>query len=429
MARKKELILIVDDMPTNLKLLSIALKEAYDTEIAQDGETAIELAKLKKPSLILMDILMPKMDGFETFRRLRGDNATKDIPVVFITSDHSIQSEIRAFQEGANDYITKPIVSPILIARIQNILNQVKIDEALKQSEKEAKKLSMAIENSPSSVFITNVNGKIEYVNPKFTEITGYAPEEVVGKNPSILKSGTKTAEEYKILWDTISSGKTWYGEFYNKKKNGELYWESASIASITDPYGNITNYVAVKEDITEKKKMEEELTKLATTDPLTGVANRRFFAERMESELVRFKRFGNPASFLMLDIDFFKKINDSYGHAIGDVALKEFARIARESLRKTDLVGRLGGEEFGILLTETDIDGAMIFAERLRYKIANNIVYTDVANITFTVSIGISEYSLSDEEVEGIIARADEALYEAKNTGRNKTVVYGMEE
>mgnify|MGYP000104786788 FL=1 len=174
---------------------------------------------------------------------------------------------------------------------------------------------------------------------------------------------------------------------------------------------------------------MEEELTKLATTDPLTGVANRRFFAERMESELVRFKRFGNPASFLMLDIDFFKKINDSYGHAIGDVALKEFARIARESLRKTDLVGRLGGEEFGILLTETDIDGAMIFAERLRYKIANNIVYTDVANITFTVSIGISEYSLSDEEVEGIIARADEALYEAKNTGRNKTVVYGMEE
>ena len=429
MARKKELILIVDDMPTNLKLLSIALKEAYDTEIAQDGETAIELAKLKKPSLILMDILMPKMDGFETFRRLRGDNATKDIPVVFITSDHYIQSEIRAFQEGANVYITKPIVSPILIARIQNILNQVKIDEALKQSEKEAKKLSMAIENSPSSVFITNVNGKIEYVNPKFTEITGYEPEEIVGKNPSILKSGTKTAEEYKILWDTISSGKTWYGEFYNKKKNGELYWESASIASITDPYGNITNYVAVKEDITEKKKMEEELTKLATTDPLTGVANRRFFAERMESELVRFKRFGNPASFLMLDIDFFKKINDSYGHAIGDVALKEFARIARESLRKTDLVGRLGGEEFGILLTETDIDGAMIFAERLRYKIANNIVYTDVANITFTVSIGISEYSLSDEEVEGIIARADEALYEAKNTGRNKTVVYGMEE
>jgi diguanylate cyclase (GGDEF)-like protein len=198
---------------------------------------------------------------------------------------------------------------------------------------------------------------------------------------------------------------------------------------SIAAPYGNITNYVAVKEDITEKKKMEEELTKLATTDPLTGVANRRFFAERMESELVRFKRFGNPASFLMLDIDFFKKINDSYGHAIGDVALKEFARIARESLRKTDLVGRLGGEEFGILLTETDIDGAMIFAERLRYKIANNIVYTDVANITFTVSIGISEYSLSDEEVEGIIARADEALYEAKNTGRNKTVVYGMEE
>lgn len=110
---------------------------------------------------------------------------------------------------------------------------------------------------------------------PKFTEITGYA-EEVVGKNPSILKSGTKTPEEYKILWDTISSGKTWYGEFYNKKKNGELYWESASIASITDVYGNITNYVAVKEDITEK--MEEELTKLATTDPLTSVANRRFY-------------------------------------------------------------------------------------------------------------------------------------------------------
>jgi PAS domain S-box-containing protein len=192
--------------------------------------------------------------------------------------------------------------------RIYKTLLTLGDDEALKQSEKEAKKLSMAIENSPSSVFITNVNGKIEYVNPKFTEITGYEPEEIVGKNPSILKSGTKTAEEYKILWDTISSGKTWYGEFYNKKKNGELYWESASIASITDPYGNITNYVAVKEDITEKKKMEEELTKLATTDPLTGVANRRFFAERMESELVRFKRFGNPASFLMLDSRLFQK-------------------------------------------------------------------------------------------------------------------------
>jgi PAS domain S-box-containing protein len=195
------------------------------------------------------------------------------------------------------------------------------------------RKLSRAVEQSPAAIVITNPNGEIEYVNPKFTQTTCYTLAEAVGKNPRILKSGHTTQQEYQQLWDTISSGGEWRGVFQNRKKNGDLYWESATIAPIWDQNGAITHFLAVKEDITERKRLEKQLQLQATTDELTGIYNRRHFMEAATQELKRAIRFKHPLAVAMIDLDHFKQINDTYGHAAGDQALIMFSQIIQKGM------------------------------------------------------------------------------------------------
>jgi len=173
--------------------------------------------------------------------------------------------------------------------------------------------------------------------------------------------------------------------------------------------------------DISERKALQQELTLLAATDPLTGVANRRRFIEQLEIELARIRRFDQPAAFLMIDIDNFKRTNDTHGHAIGDAVLQHFAELSRHRLRRVDLFGRLGGEEFGILLPSTDAAGARRFAEDFRRYVADTPLQNSKGTIPFTVSIGVAEFAPDDSAADSIIARADVALYRAKEGGRNR--------
>ena len=303
-----------------------------------------------------------------------------------------------------------------------------------KQTEDQLRQLSSAVKYSPASIIITDPDGNIEYVNPKFIKLTGYNLEEVRGQTPRILKSGQTPPEVYEELWQNILAGNEWRGEFLNRKKNGELFWESASISSITDPKGTITHFIGIREDISDRKAAEEkirllnaELEKLALTDYLTNLNNRRFFIQRGVEEIKRAHRNSQPLALLMVDIDEFKNVNDTYGHEIGDLALQHVAEVMKSSLREIDLLGRLGGEEFAALLPNTTLEDALLSAERVRETIANMSleISGQVLSNPITISVGVATITDGMSGIDDLLRKADIALYRAKNNGRNCVSVY----
>lgn len=308
-------ILVVDDARENIKMLRSLLKDEAEILFATSGEEALAIAATEKPDLILLDIMMPGMDGYEVCRALKTDPETRDIAVIFVTAMTEETDETKGLELGAIDYIAKPFSPAIVRARVRNHL---------------------------------------------------------------ALKRVTR-----------------------------ELHLANA------------------------------ELTRLATTDSLTGVANRRYFMERLHQEMDRRLRYRGALGLILLDIDFFKQINDTYGHEVGDTALIALAKSIATTLRSHDVLGRLGGEEFAILLPETSLGEAEEVAERLRQELAAlKIDPPDLPGkiepplmppppkgpVTFTVSLGVTEIGEGDTSVMAF-KRVDDALYEAKRTGRNKVV------
>lgn len=284
--------------------------------------------------------------------------------------------------------------------------------------------LVSALEAAANAILITDPEARIEWVNLAFEALTGFTRDESVGKRPAeLVKSGVQDKGFYEAMWNTILAGKTWRGELVNKKKDGTLYDEELIIAPVLDESGQIQHFVGIKQDISERKRLEAELQQLATTDPLTGLPNRRHFLAMLEKEAARMQRSGSgSAALLMLDLDHFKLVNDNYGHAAGDKVLRSFAERVRDSLRKTDHAGRLGGEEFGVLLYGTERQGAVEFAERLRERIeAGEAEVGDGRTLRITVSIGVTQLSGDDVSADSALARADDALYRAKDGGRNR--------
>ncbi|MEQ8507160.1 MAG: diguanylate cyclase [Rhodospirillales bacterium] len=300
---QRQSILIVDDAEENLLILSNLLADEGDILTAADGEQALELAATQGPDLILLDVKMPGMDGYEACQRLKSDLQTRDIPVMFVTGLSDEGEEEKGLSLGAIDYIVKPFSPSIVLARVRNHLQLQKANHALKAAN--------------------------------------------------------------------------------------------------------------------------EELTRLATTDFLTGVWNRRHFLELGAAEAARVRRNGRSFGVVMLDVDHFKSVNDTYGHDVGDDVLQVLAKACVDRLRTVDVVGRLGGEEFAMILPETDPAGARLTVERLRVDLSEIKIPAGSDTISFTVSIGLTTISDAGDSIEAALKRADEALYEAKGTGRNKTVIY----
>lgn len=283
--------------------------------------------------------------------------------------------------------------------------------------------LVSALEAVPNGIVITDQQARIEWVNPAFESLTGHPRESAIGRRPAeLVKSGLQDQTFYESMWRTILAGKTWRGEVINKKRDGSLYNEELIIAPVLAKSGEIRHFVGIKQDITARKHLEAELQTLATTDPLTGLPNRRHFLAQLEQEFARSRRFGEPGiALLMLDLDHFKQINDTHGHAAGDAVLRSFAERMRCSLRKTDLAGRLGGEEFAILLIGSERPSATDFAERLRTQVAADSVEFEGKTLRVSVSIGVTQLSTDDATADAALARADVALYQAKAKGRNR--------
>jgi diguanylate cyclase (GGDEF)-like protein/PAS domain S-box-containing protein len=315
-----------------------------------------------------------------------------------------------------------------------------------KQNELRLLQLHKAVEQSPVSVVLTDIKGNIEYINPYFSHISGYTLNEVIGENPRILQSGNMPPEIYDEMWETIRSGKTWRGELLNKKKNGEYYWEVEVIAPVIDADGIIVNYIAIKEDVTAKKEsdaklreayirleeqmkeiqvLQDELREQAIRDPLTKLHNRHYLKETLSRELSRAMRERYPISFLLLDIDHFKRVNDTYGHAAGDVVLRELSDHLAEFTRTGDIVCRYGGEEFLVAFPNTKEGDAFFIADRLRESIQGTPIYVEHHAISITISAGISEFPTHGQYEAQILENADKALYHAKHNGRNQVVLW----
>jgi diguanylate cyclase (GGDEF)-like protein/PAS domain S-box-containing protein len=259
----------------------------------------------------------------------------------------------------------------------------------------------------------TDLDGKIIQVSQAFCNISGYDKDELLGKSHNITRDPETPKAVYQKLWATIQSGKKWQGEIKNIHKNGSAYWLDTSISPIKNEEGETTGYTAIRHDVTDKKHIEE----LSITDRLTQLYNRLKLDEIFAMKLAIAGRYNTPFSIIMIDIDYFKLVNDTWGHQVGDDVLKEFSAILKNNARETDIVGRWGGEEFLILSPGADLDGAIKLSEKLREKVSS-FKFSFAGHKT--ASFGVSSFHAGDDE-KAMIKRADEALYRAKESGRNR--------
>jgi diguanylate cyclase (GGDEF)-like protein/PAS domain S-box-containing protein len=357
-------------------------------------------------------------DRDQFFRIMEMDGSCKNLEITILTKDRKelnalISSQITRFQN-----------STYIISVIRDITSNKELTQKLKKSEDTFQAI---MEQSPMSFILTNTSGEIEYANPTFLRLMGYDLEEVLGKNPRILKSGYHNKEFYHNLWNTILSGKQWSSEIVNKKRNGDFIWENIILTPILNEEGKIVQFLSTLEDISDRKRTEQELKIQARTDMLTGIMNRRSFMETANKRLLNIKEHGQTAAFLMIDIDRFKTINDSFGHNVGDRAICMVTEECQNLIKGQDLLGRIGGEEFAALVLGFSEEEIALAAELLCRRIEALEFYTEnQERIPLRISVGVTFYHLDTDTLESLMERSDVALYQAKNAGRNQiSVIY----
>lgn len=286
---------------------------------------------------------------------------------------------------------------------------------------------AMVFEQSQKGIIITDAERNIVKVNPAFTAITGYSEAEVVGRNPRLLSAGQHGAEFYREMWSAIDAAGTWEGEVWNRRKDGIVYAEALSIDRVCDAEGRTLHYVSIISDITERKRVDEQIQRMAHHDPLTGLPNRALLMDRAGQALSLAQRTGASVALMFLDLDHFKVINDSLGHRIGDLLLIEVAHRLLSAVREYDTVSRQGGDEFVLVLQGTSVDGAAHVAEKVRALIAAPMTI-EGHGLTVTTSIGIAMFPNDAGDFEALSRAADVAMYRAKHAGRNAYCFYTPE-
>jgi diguanylate cyclase (GGDEF)-like protein/PAS domain S-box-containing protein len=277
-------------------------------------------------------------------------------------------------------------------------------------------------QNIPESVVITDTSGKIQFVNPAFTKVTGYLPEEVIGQNPRILKSGRQDPRFYRNMWETIAKNNHWQGEIWNQRKSGEIYPEWLSISAVRNEKNEITHYIGLFTDITLRKISENTLQHLAHHDTLTGLPNRTLFFDRLNQAIAQADRTKDIIAVLFVDLDHFKPINDTFGHASGDLLLKQVSQRIQKCIRKGDTLARIGGDEFVVILMNvTDNQSAKKIASKILNSLSKPFRLQPKQESSITASIGISMYPFDGQKAEVLLSSSDKAMYRAKNLGMNQ--------
>jgi diguanylate cyclase (GGDEF)-like protein/PAS domain S-box-containing protein len=344
--------------------------------------------------------------------RVAVGNLEKEVPIIS-------QDELGRLAQSFNEMTKQLKIDRQTLLGINERLAK-EVEHRRKTSE-ELKKLSLAVEQSPASVLITDLDGVIEYVNPKFTEVSGYSSREVIGKHSRMLGADISDGTLFEKMWRSIQKGEVWRGEFCNQRKNGRVYWVSAVIAPIRSDNGEITHYLAVNEDITERKAFEDKLVEQATHDQLTKLPNRFLAFDRLQQLLQHAKRTNQHVAIIYIDLDNFKNINDSMGHPVGDRLLIKVANRIKEQLRTEDTLARLGGDEFLALIP--NVVNPSTDLERVVTSLLSTTEYPFHLNnreVSTTSSLGIAIYPEDGTDVSTLMSNADIALYEAKHAGRN---------
>lgn len=353
--------------------------------------------------------------------RLPGANGAERIAVY---SKAAFKDSSGAFKGivGAIQDITELTLAQERLREAHDRLEEIVAErtaELLKAND-ELSLMAEVFEHSLDGITITDAHGDIVKVNPAFSHITGYAPEEVLGKNPRVLKSDRHDDAFYATMWKALMNDGQWEGEIWNRRKSGEAYPEWLSISSIRDSSGAVAHYVAVFHDITETKRSEELMKHQAYHDALTGLPNRLLLLDRLGVAISHAKRSGNRLALLFLDMDNFKTVNDSLGHSVGDMLLMAFAHRLKTLLREQDTVARLGGDEFVIMVEEvTDVNAAVAVGERIIESMHEPFTVKG-HELYVTSSVGITLYPEDGATPEILIKNADLAMYRAKEQGKN---------
>lgn len=496
-------ILIIEDSPVQAESLKKALSMAgYEVYVAHNGFHALEAVRQRRPSLVISDIEMPLIDGYEVCRAIKRDPVLNAIPVILLTGFTDKSHIIRGLDSGADEYITKPYDLDLLLSSIRRLLSgtnegritetqrglEVEIDgkrhvitagrkeimEVLlstyenamhqyrklfeaecalqdlngtleekvrqrtaelqaeinerKRAEQEIRKLSTIIEQSANVVFVTDGNGKIQFVNPMFEKITGYRRSEAIGMTPWDLQTTPDLRDDVLNIWEGVLKGKPWSGVLKKERKDGQEYWMESVITPLKNESDEVTGYLAVQEDVTEKRQASARIKYLAQYDPITGLLNRARFLSRLEEAISHNRGEGGASSLLVANVDRFKLINDSYGHNTGDEVLKSVARLlltlfesismARPDRSGEVLLSRLGADEFAVFFNCLGKEEAATVAERIR---AGAEAMSVSIPERITLSIGGAFYPEHSEDSRGLLTKADAALFRAKTLGRNR--------
>ncbi|HEB81877.1 MAG TPA: EAL domain-containing protein, partial [Gammaproteobacteria bacterium] len=341
-----------------------------------------------------------------------------------VEADDEIGNLAKAFNDMAENISE-------LIVHLEKEVNSHKL------TAERLNKLSQAIEQSPVSVMITDLDGKIEYVNQQLCQISGYTEEELIGQNPRIFKSGDTPSIQFVNLWHAITSGQSWTGELKNRTRSGHLYWENVTVSPIRNAEGEITNYLAIKEDISLRKEYEDRLLHEATIDKLTNLPNRTLAYDRVEQAIVKARKEYRHVALLYMDFDHFKNINDTLGHEAGDQFLCYMAGRIKACVRDVDTVARLGGDEFLIMLVETDNENGGGYdnfelvvrqkTEDILQKVAEPCVIQDM-EFAVTASLGIAIFPQDGDDPHILLRNADTAMYRSKRKGRNTYEIFTPE-
>lgn len=447
-------VLVVDDVPANIKLLEAKLnKEYYDVLTAKSGKEAIEVAQNNSLDVILLDVMMPEMDGFEVCRLLKSDPKTAFIPVIMVTALSEVEDRVTGLKAGADDFLTKPVNDMALFARIRSLVRLKIITDELRLRDQTGSELGISEEYNKLAAEI--INAKIAIINDDIVEsqrLSGYLVK--IGHNCEIF-SDPKMASEQVINggFDLIiistqlsdSDGLRIASHFRSNE-----YTRSVPILIIVDEEDSnslvkgldmgVNDYLFTPMDANEliarvstqvKRKRYHDALKynyqnslnMAITDSLTGVFNRRYFDAHFKTIILQAKNQMRNLSVLLIDIDHFKSINDTYGHLAGDEILRLLPKIVSDKIRVTDFVARYGGEEFIVVMQNTNLYNAKEVGERIRMGIEQNTFNIgENRMIKVTVSVGVAALEPEDTMIT-IVERADKGLYKAKESGRNQVV------
>ncbi|MEN8256452.1 MAG: EAL domain-containing protein [Thermodesulfobacteriota bacterium] len=413
---QKPLVLIVDDTMMNIDLLADVLREDYRLGIATNGVKALEFVQKNKPDLILLDIMMPEMDGFEVCRILKEDFQTRSIPVIFITALSDTENVARGFQLGGCDYIPKPFHALEVKARVKsklNELNQLSFVENI-------------FHTSLEGIVIADPAMVITMVNPMACTITGYGEDELVGKSIDILQTDDR-GDTVQGIHSFLENRDHWSGEIWNRRKNGEKFPQKLALSAVRNLWGEVISYVAVFHDMSEIKRHKDELKYQANHDGLTGLPNRTFFQFRLLDALEDARRHDEKMALLVLDLDHFKQINDSLGHLVGDHLLKE-VRSRLEGCLGEAILARLGSDEFGVIIEGlVSEEWAVKIAEQINLSLTLPILYKG-HELFISSSIGITFYPEDGLDPETLMKNGDIAMAQAKARGGNTYQVFHRE-